>query len=298
MYAGTSIWISSETKRLGGRIGTYANEEDLVETLAEMGSTRLVWLESPTNPTLKVIDIQAIAHATHAAGALLVVDNTFLSGACQKPLSFGADIVLHSATKYLNGHSDVVLGALLTHDASLHERLLDTQVNGGATPSPFDCFLAVRGIRTLALRMRTHCENALGVARFLESHPAIAEVRYPGLPSHPQHELAARQTSGFGGIVAFYMRGGEASVRTLLASLRIIAPAVSLGAVESIIEHPATMTHSRLPEHVRNAVGITDAFVRLSVGIEHVDDIIEDLRQALEKVDNEGVCSESRVNGT
>jgi cystathionine beta-lyase/cystathionine gamma-synthase len=239
--------------------------------------TRLVWLESPTNPLLNVIDIRAAAEAAQEVGAVVVVDNTFASPYLQQPLELGADIVLHSTTKYLSGHSDVVGGFLATNDPTIAERLYFLQKSLGAIPGPFDCWLVLRGIKTLAVRMRQHCENARRVAAFLDSHPAVERVLYPGLPTHPGHEIAARQMRDFGGMVSFLAPSEEEAV-DLVARTAIWKLAESLGGVESLIEHPARMTHASTADAPFAA---PRNLVRLSVGIESVDDLIADLEAAL-----------------
>ncbi|MBI2471607.1 MAG: cystathionine gamma-synthase [Planctomycetes bacterium] len=244
-------------------------------------TTKLVWLESPSNPLLKLIDIEAIANIAKKHNILVVVDNTFATPFFQKPLKLGADIIMHSTTKYLNGHSDVIGGALVMNDKGLYEKLQFLQNAAGAVPGPFDCFLVLRGIKTLAVRMVRHAENAMKIAQFLESHPKVRRVIYPGLASHPQHELARKQMSGFGGIITFFIKGGLEAARRFLERVRIFSLAESLGGVESLIEHPAIMTHASLPKEVREKIGISDELIRVSVGIEHVDDLISDLEQAL-----------------
>jgi cystathionine gamma-lyase len=242
-------------------------------------TTRLVWIESPTNPLLKVADVAAVAKMARARGAVSVVDNTFATPCFQRPLELGADLALHSATKYLNGHSDVVGGAAVTSDDGLAERLRFVQNAAGGIPSPMDCYLVLRGLKTLAVRMERHAQSALRIARWLEDHPQVERVLYPGLPSHPQHELARRQMSGFSGMLAFVIRGGLPAARAFLESVRLFACAESLGGVESLIEHPAIMTHASIPEAQRAALGIADGLIRVSVGIEHVDDLLEDLER-------------------
>jgi cystathionine beta-lyase/cystathionine gamma-synthase len=239
--------------------------------------TRLVWLETPTNPLLNVVDVAAAAAAAHAVGALVVVDNTFASPYLQRPLSLGADVVLHSTTKYLGGHSDVVGGFLATNDPTVAERLAFLQKSLGAVPGPFDSWLVLRGVKTLALRMRKHCENARAVAEFLDSHPRVESVLYPGLPSHPGHEIAARQMRDFGGMVSFLAESEEAAVE-LVAKTRLFRLAESLGGVESLIEQPATMTHASTADAPFAA---PRSLVRLSVGIESADDLVADLEAAL-----------------
>ena len=244
--------------------------------------TRMVWLETPTNPMLRLADIQLVASVTRARGLRLVVDNTFASPILQSPLRLGADVVLHSTTKYVNGHSDVVGGALVTSDAELAERLRFLQNAIGAVPSLMDCYLVLRGIKTLPLRMQRHVETATELAQRLEKQPSVTRVHYPGLASHPQHELARRQMRGGGGIVSVELEGGIPAASAFLKALRYFALAESLGGVESLAEHPAIMTHASIPEPVRRASGITDGLVRLSVGIEHVEDLWRDLEQALD----------------
>jgi len=247
-------------------------------------ATKLVWLETPTNPTLKITDIAAAAHIAHQHGAILVVDNTFLSPYNQKPLTLGADIVVHSVTKYLNGHSDVVGGVLATNNPDLYARLKFLQNGIGAVPSPFDCFLVMRGIKTLHVRMRQHQESALHIARWLEAHPKVLRVAYPGLPSHPQHHIAVRQQTGFGGMITFWLKGDLSHSRAFLEKLHIFALAESLGGVESLAEHPALMTHASVPADHRAALGIDDSLVRLSVGLEEIQDLLHDLTTALDAV--------------
>ena len=244
-------------------------------------NTRLVWLESPSNPLLKLVDIEAIARIAKKHTILVVVDNTFATPFFQKPLKLGADIVMHSTTKYLNGHSDVIGGSLVMKDKELYDKLQFLQNAVGAVPGPFDCFLVLRGIKTLAIRMERHAENAIKIAQFLENHPKVRKVIYPGLSSHPQHELAKKQMTGFGGIVTFFIKGGLEAARRFLERVKIFSLAESLGGVESLIEHPAIMTHASLQKEVREKIGISDELIRVSVGIEHVDDLIGDLKQAL-----------------
>jgi cystathionine gamma-lyase len=246
-------------------------------------NTRLVWVETPTNPLLKLVDLSALARVAHHKGLLAVCDNTFATPFIQRPLEHGFDVVMHSTTKYLNGHSDALGGAAIVRAGSdLEERLAYLQNAVGAVPGPFDSFLTLRGIKTLALRMERHCANALTIAQFLEHHPQVERVYYPGLASHPQHSLARRQmTGGFGGIVTAVLRGGLEAARRTLERCRLFALAESLGGVESLIELPAIMTHSSLPAAVRASLGIGDGLIRLSVGVEDVEDLIAELRQAL-----------------
>ena len=242
--------------------------------------TRIVYAETPTNPMLRLCDLAALGAIAKRAGALFVVDNTFATPCFQRPLEFGADLVLHSTTKYLNGHSDMVGGMLVTSRDDLAERLAFIQNSTGAVPGPFDCWLALRGIKTLPLRMRAHDANGRRIAEWLERRPGIQRVYYPGLPSHPQHELACRQMSGFGGMLSLEL-GDAARARRVVERTRVFALAESLGGVESLIGHPASMTHASVPPELRQKMGLSDSLVRLSVGIEDVEDLIEDLDQAL-----------------
>ncbi|MDR3267568.1 MAG: PLP-dependent aspartate aminotransferase family protein [Tannerella sp.] len=246
--------------------------------------TRLIWIESPSNPLLKVCDIQSIAKTAHAKGLLLVVDNTFLSPWFQRPLDLGADVVIHSSTKYIGGHSDVLGGSILLSDKKLYERIQYRQNAVGAVLSPFDSYLTLRGIKTLALRMERHQENALSVARYLEKHPQVNRVIYPGLESHPQYALSQRQTTGSGGVLSFEIKGNSHTAKTFLERLNIFALAESLGGVESLVELPAVMTHASINKETREKVGISDTLIRLSAGIEDVGDLIGDLAQAFDTV--------------
>jgi len=243
--------------------------------------TRMVWIETPTNPMLKIVDIAAVAELARRHGLLVAVDNTFASPALQQPLALGADLVVHSATKYLNGHSDMVGGVVVTASDELGERMAFLQNSVGAVQGPFDSFLALRGAKTLPLRMRAHCDNALALAQWLETHPGVERVIYPGLDSHPQRALAARQMRGFGGIVSVVLKGGYEGARRFCERTRLFTLAESLGGVESLLNHPAVMTHASVPPERRARLGISDALVRLSVGIEDVADLRADLEQAL-----------------
>jgi cystathionine beta-lyase/cystathionine gamma-synthase len=256
-------------------LGAEEINENLAAHLDEQ--TRLVWLETPTNPLLNVIDIRAAAEAAHAAGAIVVVDNTFASPYLQRPLELGADIVLHSTTKYLGGHSDLMGGFVATNDPSIAERLNFLQKSLGAIPGPFDCWLVLRGLKTLALRMRQHCENARAIAEFLDGHPKVEQVFYPGLPTHPGHGIARAQMRDFGGMISFLADSEEEAVG-LVARTRIFQLAESLGGVESLIEHPARMTHASTAE---GPFAVPRNLIRLSVGIESVDDLIADVEAAL-----------------
>ncbi|WP_017915640.1 cystathionine gamma-synthase [Xanthomonas sacchari] len=245
-------------------------------------TTKMVWIETPTNPMLKIVDIAAIAAIARKHGLLVVVDNTFASPLLQRPLALGADIVVHSATKYLNGHSDMVGGmAVVGDNAELAEQLAFLQNSVGGVQGPFDSFLALRGLKTLPLRMRAHCDNALALAQWLETHPAVEKVIYPGLPSHPQHALAGRQMSGYGGIVSIVLKGGFDAAKRFCERTRLFTLAESLGGVESLVNHPAVMTHASVPVARREQLGISDALVRLSVGVEDVGDLRGDLDRAL-----------------
>jgi cystathionine beta-lyase/cystathionine gamma-synthase len=245
--------------------------------------TRLLWLESPTNPLLRITDIKAAAQIAHRGGALCAVDNTFASPYFQQPLALGADLVVHSTTKYIGGHADVVGGAVCLNDRATYDRLKFLQNAAGATPSPFDCFLTLRGIKTLALRMREHEKNATRVAGFLNEHPRVRRVYYPGLANHSGHEIAARQMSGFSGMVSFEVKGGLTEARRVLGRLKIFKIAESLGGVESLVELPAIMTHASIPKEERKKAGLDDGLIRLSVGVEDVEDLLGDLQQGLQR---------------
>ncbi|MGE0929921.1 cystathionine gamma-synthase [Peijinzhouia sedimentorum] len=244
--------------------------------------TRLIWVETPTNPMMSIIDIKAIAAIAKKSNAILAVDNTFATPALQNPLDLGADLVMHSVTKYISGHSDVVMGALVLNDQVLHERLMFLQNSCGATPGPQDCFLVLRGIKTLHLRMDRHCSNGIAIANYLKSHPKVEKVYWPGFEDHPNHKVAATQMSGFGGMISFTLKGDvlEDAIK-VLESLKLFALAESLGGVESLCGHPASMTHASIPADERIKSGLKDSLIRLSVGIEDPEDLIEDLKQAI-----------------
>ena len=244
--------------------------------------TKLIWIETPTNPLLRLIDINAVSKIARKNKILLAVDNTFLSPYFQKPLEHGADIVHHSTTKYLGGHSDVVGGAVIINNDELYQKLKFYQNAVGAIPSPFDSWLVLRGVKTLAIRMKKHEENAIKIAEFLDHHKKVKSVNYPGLKSHPQYELAKKQMSGFGGMISFEVHGGKNAAKKLIESTKIFSLAESLGGVESLIGYPLTMTHAGIPDEHKKALGITESLIRISVGIEDVGDLIEDLRQALQ----------------
>jgi cystathionine gamma-lyase len=283
LYGGTYRLFERVWAKYGVEF-SYADGED-IEALrrAFRPNTKLLWIETPSNPLLSIVDLRAACELAHAHGALAVVDNTFATPYLQQPFEFGADIVVHSTTKYLGGHSDVVGGALCVRKRALYEQLKFYQNAVGAVPGPLDCFLVLRGVKTLALRMRQHCENARRIAEYLAQHPEVKQVRYPGLPTHPGHALARQQMRDFGGIVTMELHGGAARAMRFLSSTRLFTLAESLGGVESLMCHPATMTHASIPPEERARIGITDALVRLSVGVEDGDDLLEDLAQAIEK---------------
>jgi len=284
LYGGSYRLFENVRKRSAGHEVSFV---DLTNTAALEAAirpnTRLVWIETPTNPLLKLVDLSAIVAVARKHGLITVCDNTFATPFTQRPLEHGIDIVVHSATKYLNGHSDSIGGvAVVGNNSALQERLAYLQNAVGAVSGPFDCFLILRGIKTLALRMERHCANALAIAQFLEKHPKVERVYYPGLPSHPQHALAKRQmTGGYGGIVTAILEGNLDDARRVLERCHLFSLAESLGGVESLIEHPGLMTHASLPAAMRAASGISDGLIRLSVGIEDVNDLIGELRQAL-----------------
>ncbi len=251
-----------------------------VEAAIQPGATKMLWVETPTNPLLKVVDIAAMVGLARAAGARCIVDNTFATPYFQSPLALGADAVVHSTTKYIGGHSDVVGGAVVCDDDELAADLFRLQNSIGATPGPQDCFLQLRGVKTLHVRMDAHARNAAALATWLEAHEDVRKVIYPGLPSHPQHEVAARQMRGFGGMVSFELDGDLARAERFVAATHVFTLAESLGGVESLIELPAAMTHASVPAHLREEIGIADGLVRLSAGIEHIDDLIADLDAA------------------
>jgi cystathionine gamma-lyase len=284
LYGGSYRIFERVRKRTAGLQTTFVDlsrPENLEQAIKQ--NTRIVWIETPTNPLLQLVDLKAIADIARRHKLLTVCDNTFASPWIQRPLELGCDIVVHSTTKYLNGHSDVIGGAAVVRSAELKEKLAFLQNAVGSVPSPFDAFLTLRGIKTLAVRMERHCTNALSIARFLEKHPKIQSVYYPGLPSHPQHELAQSQMHGrFGGMVTAVIKGGLPASKRFLERCKLFTLAESLGGVESLIEHPAIMTHASVPEDVRADLGIDDGLVRLSVGIENVDDLLAELEQALQ----------------
>lgn len=277
LYGGTRRLFSDVLANFGLKF-TYVdarNPTNIEKAINE--DTRMVWLETPTNPMMRLCDIRLISETARTKNIITVVDNTFMSPFFQSPLELGADVVLHSTTKYLGGHSDVIGGAIMVSDTSLFEKIKFNQNAIGAVPSPFDCFLILRGCKTLAVRMERHNLNAQRIAEYLDKHSGVKKVHYPGLPSHPQYELAKRQMTGFGGMLSFEIDGNLEQVKSFLSGLELFMVAESLGGVESLIEHPASMTHASLPEDARKALGITDSLLRISVGIENVDDLLEDL---------------------
>ncbi|PVV03466.1 hypothetical protein BB560_002056 [Smittium megazygosporum] len=282
VYGGTYRYFTKVAVGMGITVDflELAHADELSEKVIP-GVTKLVWIESPTNPTLKLANISKISEAAHKLGLLVVVDNTFMSPAFQTPLDLGADIVIHSVTKYLNGHSDVVMGAVVTSNDEFAERLRFLQNAIGAIPSPFDCYQALRGLKTLSLRMKQHGENALAVAKALENSPYVEKVIYPGLESHPQHQLAKSQMKGFGGMVSFYIKGDLETARLFFKNVKYFTLAESLGGVESLAEIPSLMTHGSVSAADREKLGISDTLIRLSVGIEDTEDLVEDVLNAL-----------------
>jgi len=285
LYGGTWRLFERVRRRSSGLEFSFADLADVDaarEALTE--KTKIIWVETPTNPMLQLVDIAAMAELAREAGAMLVVDNTFATPMLQRPIELGADIVVHSVTKYLNGHSDMVGGALVVKDDKLAADIGFIQNSAGGVQGPFDSFLVMRGVKTLALRMKAHCEGAARIAEWLNQHAKVEKVIYPGLDSHPQKALAEKQMSGFGGMVSFDIGGDLDRARRFLENTHLFALAESLGGVESLVNHPAIMTHGSVPKENRDKLGITDTLIRLSVGIEDVDDLIEDLSTALDKV--------------
>lgn len=284
LYGGTYRLLSKVISRYDIEV-SFVNMRDLGALEAAIRpNTKLLWTETPTNPLMNLLDLRAISGVAKKKGVLVAVDNTFMSPYFQRPLDLGCDIVVHSTTKYINGHSDVVGGAVVVKDAALAERIGFHQNALGTVAGPQDCFLVLRGVKTLPLRMDAHNANALALARFLQAHPKIKEVLHPGLESHPQHALAKSQMTGFGGTFSFRVKGGQEEAFRLLTACKLFILAESLGGVESLIEHPWTMTHLSMPEDVRRSVGITEDLIRVSVGVEHIDDLKADLAQALDAV--------------
>ncbi|KNC86226.1 cystathionine gamma-lyase [Sphaeroforma arctica JP610] len=283
VYGGTHRFFTKVAVNNGIEMDFIDLRDESIRKASLRTNTRMIWIESPTNPTLKLVDIQSIARIAHEYNKdiIVVVDNTFMSPYFQRPLNLGADIVMHSVTKYLNGHSDVCMGAAVTRSDTIGKRLHFIQNAMGATPSPFDCYLAHRGLKTLHLRMKAHGENAMKIALFLENHPRVSKCVYPGLQSHPQHALARSQMTGFGGMLSFYLKGDGKATTQFLQRLKIFTLAESLGAVESLVEVPALMTHHGLSPAQRAAMDISDNMIRISVGVEDVVDLIQDLDNAL-----------------
>lgn len=281
IYGGSTRLFEKVRRRSAGLDFTFVDMTDTgaIEK-AIKPNTRLIWVETPSNPLLKIVDLRAVAKIGKKHNILVATDNTFATPYLQRPLELGCDIVMHSVTKFLNGHSDMVGGIAVTADEALAEKLAFLQNSIGSVPGPFDSFLALRGLKTLDVRMERHCRNAMEIARWLEKHPKVERVIYPGLASHPQHALAKSQMSGFGGIVTFFIKGGLKESRAFLEKCRIFALAESLGGVESLVDHPAIMTHASVPAEKRAALGISDQLIRLSVGIEDLDDLIGDLDQS------------------
>ena len=281
VYGGTYRILNQVYRQIGIVIRQIDTDNLKAVEAALTARTRLVWIESPTNPRLLINDIAAISKLAHARGALVVVDNTFATPYFQQPFELGADIVVHSVTKYLAGHSDTIQGAALAKDAAVFEPIKFLQNATGATPSPFDCWLTLRGVKTLELRMERHGENALAIATALENHPRVRRVYFPGLPSHPGHEIARRQMSGFGGMVSFELEGTTEEVISFVSSRRYFALAESLGGVKALICHPATMTHASIPPEARAELGLSDTLIRLSPGCENAEDLVDDLLAGL-----------------
>jgi len=281
VYGGTFRFFTQVMDGFGIK-ATFIDTTDVDKVEKAITSkTKMLWVETPTNPLLKLSDLASLAKLSRDRGVTMVVDNTFMSPYFQKPLDLGAHIVIHSATKYLGGHSDVIGGALVTNDEEIHQRMKFCQKSVGAVPGPFDCWLTLRGIKTLAIRMREHEANATKIANWLSEHSQVERVIYPGLESHPHHELAKKQMSGFGGMVSFVVKGGLEAARRVLENTKIFLLAESLGGVESLIEHPAIMTHASIPKERREEIGISDGLIRLSVGIEAYEDLRNDLETAL-----------------
>ena len=285
VYGGTYRILNRVFQPIGVTVRQFDLADFAALEVALNGRTRMVWLESPTNPRLLVYDIAAIAERAHAHGALVVVDNTFATPYFQQPFSLGADLVVHSVTKYMAGHSDVIQGAVLARDAAIFEPVKFLQNATGAVPGPFDCWLTLRGLKTMELRMIRHAENAAAIASALDSHPLVRRVYFPGLPSHPGHEIARRQMTGFGGMVSFELDGTVEEVAALVSSRRYFALGESLGGVKALICHPATMTHASIPAAARAELGLSDTLVRLSPGCENSADLVADLLEGLEQVE-------------
>lgn len=285
VYGGTYRLFTQVLTRSAGLTFTFVDMTQLDRVKAALRpETKMIWVESPSNPLLQIVDLAAIADIGRAQGAMIVADNTFATPILQQPLTLGANLVVHSVTKYLNGHSDVIGGMVVTDSETLSEKMGYLQNSAGAILDPFSSFMALRGVKTLALRMQRHCENAMALAQWLLSQPWVEHVYYPGLPQHPQHALASTQMKGFGGMISATLKLDKQQTATLLAHCRVFTLAESLGGVESLIEQPAIMTHASIPAAERQKLGIDDSLVRLSVGVEHIDDLIADLLQAYQSV--------------
>lgn len=282
LYGGTYRLFHTMFAKYGIKFRHVSMDDPLNVVASLNDNTKMVWIETPTNPMLTVVDIQAIVDSVKTSGAIVVVDNTFSTPYLLNPIDLGADIVMHSVTKYLGGHSDVIMGALVTNDEHLASEIYRIQNSSGAVCGPQDCFLVLRGVKTLHLRMQRHCENALEVAEYLSNHHAVDKVYYPGLASHPTHEVAKKQMRGFSGMISFTLKDDTVeAAHSAIARFKVFSLAESLGGVESLIGHPATMTHASIPEDIRKSSGVVDSLIRLSVGVEDIEDLIADLEQAL-----------------
>jgi len=285
VYGGTQRYFRQISQMRNNVEFTFVDMTDVSNIeKAIKENTKLIWVETPTNPTLKVCDIEKICALAKSKNVITAIDNTFPSPYLQSPLLLGADISVNSVTKYIGGHSDVVMGVLVCNDVAIRDKLFFTSKTIGGTPGPFDCYLALRGLKTLKVRMEATCRSAMIISEYLESHPKVEKAIYPGLTSHPQHEIAKKQMRGFGGMITFFIKGGIEESRKFLASMKTMILAESLGGVESLIECPAVMTHFSVPPEVRKELGISDNLIRLSVGLEDVEDLIHDLQQAFEKI--------------
>ncbi|MCY4524454.1 MAG: PLP-dependent aspartate aminotransferase family protein, partial [Halobacteriovoraceae bacterium] len=285
VYGGTYRLLNTVFNEHHQTFFTDTTDIGSLEKLVKKESPGLIWLESPTNPLLKITSIKKVCEIAKNHDALVVVDNTFMSPFFQNPLELGADIVVHSMTKFINGHSDVVAGAIILNDQEIYKKLWDLQNSIGPCLSPFDSWLVLRGVKTLGVRMNAHQHNALKIAKWLEKHPKVERVLYPGLANHPQHKIAKEQMRGFGGMISFFLKGSLQDSRIFLENVKIFSLAESLGGVESLIEHPAIMTHASVPPQIREKLGIRDNLLRLSVGIENTDDLMNDLESAFKKID-------------
>ena len=284
VYGPTNTLINTILTKFGVEVSFVDSENTDEVEKAVKPNTKVVYIETPGNPTMAITDLEAVSKLAHAKNALVVVDNTFMSPALQQPFSFGVDIVLHSMTKFLNGHADVVGGVIIVKDEEMYLKMRKVLNQHGGVIDPFNSFLVHRGLKTLSIRMQRHCENTLPVAEYLEKHPKVKWVRYPGLKSHPQYEMGLKQHKGYGGMISFELNGGYKAGEIMMNSVKFCQLAVSLGGVETLVQHPASMTHLTMGEEARKTAGITEGLIRLSVGIENVQDIIDDLEQALAKI--------------